>query len=266
MGLILCVAVMPVSTLNYGKQDVKVAKLKVSEFYSQACFTGGGIKFAEKILKDPILSREFLIDEKQAEGDFSGFECRWDSVKSRHGETVSLIIEAKELPVYSEVLAGIHRLTGSHQASHPISQDQLSFAWPPQQLKSEVTIRSESDSLLSRSKVYSNIVLMNMIGHYLMSQKVKTEHTDWGNYKQDFIANCDYIKFEDGLKMCISCTTAQRIALNEYLSSLEQSGKIVFGLHTAGAALITCMIHSYEGEHVHFIDGDNGGYSLAAAN
>ena len=107
---------------------------------------------------------------------------------------------------------------------------------------------------------------MNLFGGWLMSRKVKTIATNWDAYKQDFVANCDFIKFEDGLKMCISCTPVQREAIIEYLSSQEQAGQIPFGIHVASAALITCMITAYQSEHIHFIDGADGGYSLAALN
>ena len=30
------------------------------------------------------------------------------------------------------------------------------------------------------------------------------------------------------------------------------------------AALMTCFVRSYQGNHVHFVDGSNGGYALAA--
>jgi hypothetical protein len=35
-------------------------------------------------------------------------------------------------------------------------------------------------------------------------------------------------------------------------------------MHTAPSALITCFVKAYAGDHVHFVDGANGGYALAA--
>lgn len=105
---------------------------------------------------------------------------------------------------------------------------------------------------------------MNLFGGWLMSRKVKTIATNWDAYKQDFVANCDFIKFEDGLKMCISCTSAQLEAIMEYFNGQEQADRISFGVHVSGAALITCMITAYHSEHIHFIDGADGGYILAA--
>ncbi|GGF75726.1 DUF3095 family protein [Alteromonas lipolytica] len=265
MGLNLRAAVIPVSTLCFGEQTVLVSKFKVSEHFTQAFFTGGGIKFAEKMLKDPILIGDYLIEPSRADADFSGFECRWDSVGSRHGETLSLIIEANDQSNYDSAWKEIQRITGGADVCHPVQAEQLSFAWSPKALATEIAIRSDSAALVDRVKKYANIVLMNLVGSWLMKRKIKTEETDWGSYKQDFVANCDFIKFEDGLKMCISCSQSQRQAIVDYLTAQEQAGYLKFGHHVASAALITCMINSYQSRHIHFIDGEHGGYSLAAA-
>ena len=43
-----------------------------------------------------------------------------------------------------------------------------------------------------------------------------------------------------------------------------EAGNVVFGMYSASAALMTCVIESHQGAHVHFIDGADGGYALAA--
>jgi hypothetical protein len=43
-----------------------------------------------------------------------------------------------------------------------------------------------------------------------------------------------------------------------------EAGNVVFGMYRASAALMTCVIESHQGAHVHFIDGADGGYALAA--
>lgn len=92
--------------------------------------------------------------------------------------------------------------------------------------------------------------------------KVKIDVINWGVYKQDFIVNCDFIKFEDGLKMCISCILVQCEVIVEYFSSQEQVGWIFFGVYVLGVVLIICMIIVYQLEYIYFIDGVDGGYSL----
>lgn len=39
----------------------------------------------------------------------------------------------------------------------------------------------------------------------------------------------------------------------------------MYGLHQSDSALMTCSLFSLEeSEHIHFIDGSDGGYALAA--
>ncbi|MEO1143394.1 MAG: DUF3095 family protein [Pseudomonadota bacterium] len=43
------------------------------------------------------------------------------------------------------------------------------------------------------------------------------------------------------------------------------AGKIIYGIHLQDEALITCVVPSiHQGDHVHFIDGSDGGYAQAA--
>ena len=97
-----------------------------------------------------------------------------------------------------------------------------------------------------------------------MRNNVKTKHVVWGEYKQNLIVNTDYRKFDETLRMIISGTLEQRKRLVAYLEKLHHERKIVYGIHASPAAIITCMIFNYDTDHVHFLDGSNGGYTMAA--
>ena len=57
---------------------------------------------------------------------------------------------------------------------------------------------------------------------------------------------------------------SRRGEIERYLETERAADAIVYGLHASGAALITCFIRDYAGDHVHFVDGSDGGYALAA--
>ncbi|NKB69439.1 MAG: DUF3095 family protein [Candidatus Latescibacteria bacterium] len=80
------------------------------------------------------------------------------------------------------------------------------------------------------------------------------------------MANSDFRKFDDLLRMVISGTAEQREMLADYLEREYQRGDLVYGVHVAPAALMTCMVFNYDTDHMHFIDGAGGGYTLAAAD
>ena len=54
-------------------------------------------------------------------------------------------------------------------------------------------------------------------------------------------------------------------AIEAYLEKEYGEGRLIYGIHRADAALMTCLVFDLEqGEHVHFIDGSGGGFALAA--
>jgi hypothetical protein len=53
--------------------------------------------------------------------------------------------------------------------------------------------------------------------------------------------------------------------LRAWLDRSRAEGRLVYGMHVSRAAVVTCAVFSFAGDsHVHFIDGDEGGYALAA--
>ena len=84
-------------------------------------------------------------------------------------------------------------------------------------------------------------------------------------YIEAQIMNTDYRKLDDTLRMILDCTVEQGTAIRNCLESYRVSGKIFFGIHESNTAIMTCLVFSStSGEHVHFMDGGDGGYAIAA--
>ncbi len=50
-----------------------------------------------------------------------------------------------------------------------------------------------------------------------------------------------------------------------FLEELYTNSSIYYSLHTSSSALMTCYVQSMaHGGHIHFIDGGDGGYAMAA--
>ncbi|MDE2617909.1 MAG: DUF3095 family protein, partial [Burkholderiales bacterium] len=45
--------------------------------------------------------------------------------------------------------------------------------------------------------------------------------------------------------------------------ALQDAGQVDYGLHSSDHALMTCFVRSMT-QHVHFVDGGDGGYAMAA--
>lgn len=74
----------------------------------------------------------------------------------------------------------------------------------------------------------------------------------------------DYRKFDDILRMVIAGSPQQSKKLEKFLEKKYQDGRLVYGLHRTDRALMTCLVFERAGKQVHFIDGADGGYSIAA--
>ena len=84
-------------------------------------------------------------------------------------------------------------------------------------------------------------------------------------YREELRRNSDHRKLADSLHLVLDCTAAEVAAIEAYLAGLHAAGKVVYGTHRAAGALMTCLVFSLEqSRHVHFIDGADGGYALAA--
>jgi hypothetical protein len=79
------------------------------------------------------------------------------------------------------------------------------------------------------------------------------------------VANTDFRKFDDGLRMTLDCIPELADQLEELFASAEKAGVARWGVHRQTSALMTCFVQSpTRRDHVHFVDGAMGGYAAAA--
>jgi peroxiredoxin len=62
----------------------------------------------------------------------------------------------------------------------------------------------------------------------------------------------------------ISGTAVQREKLQAALNKLEQEGEINYGLYVSRESVMSCYVRNLNEEHIHFVDGAEGGYTKAA--
>ncbi|MEG4283144.1 DUF3095 domain-containing protein [Microcoleus sp. A006_D1] len=268
----LRVGVVPVKVVVAANYSVKIAKFKVSENYSQAVFIGGGLTRATELIKDPAAGNIYSIKNNgiSATADFSGLECRWQDIPSTYGEIVTLLVMVRSdfgqqsHQFYRNILKKIQYIYGKEDCLNPIARKNLKLTLNSAKLIKETLVRASNASWLDRQLYLSKIQLETGLGSLLMNLKVKTEELDWGVYKDMAIAATDYRKFDDMLRMVISGNEWRRKKLTGYLERNYREGKLVYGLHVSDRALMTCLVFERGGQQVHFIDGADGGYTLAA--
>lgn len=269
-GLELRIGMVPMQDLREAEKIIYVGKYQPHEHYTQTMFLGTGLDYAESLVKQKIEHNPYLIDVNsvEPEADFKGFECRWNEIPSPHEETLTLLIqvvddENKE-SLYTQITKKIIEIYGDAEVHHPLREENLKLNMSRKELVSETGVLASNVSKLQRYLYTMKVMIKIFLGQYLMSKKIKTDSTDWGAYKHHLIANTDYRKFDSVLRMVISGNTKQRQLLKAVLEKYREDIKIVYGMHVSSNALITCLVSDYDKNHVHFLDGANGGYALAA--
>jgi hypothetical protein len=266
-------AIIPIVDVHQAGHDINVAKYGVSSYYSQATFGGGGIQYAENLLKDDSAIQKYDVDKLDAlaDGDLTGLECRWDEVPNKRGEVHSLLIEVLEkdpsarIEIYREIFERINVIYGSEDEYKPVTLDGLRLTLSNNKLSVERRVRTYGKETWDKVKYWLKLRIQWLLGIVLMRFGIKTENVDWSRYKPDLVDNTDYRKLDDMLRLVLAGTEIQRFTLQGYLEELYMQDKVVYGLHHASSALITCVILNHDGGHIHLVDGSDGGYAKAAA-
>ena len=271
-GLELRAGLVSVESLLSQGLEVNLAKIQLSPYQTLASFSGQGWDEAERQVKGTSSGNVTMINESLGQGDasFEGFECRWKSVPNFHGHKLSLLVSARStcpqkcLQTYQSVADQIRLIYGEVESYHPLRSGLMELALSPNALAHEWKVRAAKCCFLKRIHYFGKIALLNLAGKFLLKQKIVTEKMDWSNYRNELVANTDFRKFDGMLKMVIDGNEEQAIKLESYLESHFLAGDLFFGTFKSNEALVTCLVQSYNGNHLHFVDGSDGGYALAA--
>ncbi len=259
--LLLRVGIVPVAAVRAAGHDVRVAKLRLSQRYSQAHLSGGGLTYAMGQVK-ALNSTYRLSDHRTHAADFSGLECRWQDIPSAGGDTVSLIVAAiaPSQAVYSQLIQTIRRIYGTLEP--PVIPAALNLSLNPRRLSLEVQVRAQQwwQKLLYGAR----LGLETLIGWVAMRWQLRLGGDDWGRYKEHVICTTDFRKFDDRLQMVLAGSPRQTTQLLTYLQHQQSAKRLVYGVHISNRAIMTCLIAERFGNQVHFIDGADGGYAAAA--
>lgn len=270
LGMTMRASMVPVAELDASNCEVRVARFGASPNATFAMFSGSGLSEAERRIKDPTEGPGYAVsDEGPSDASFEGFECRWKPLESRRGKVVSLLVQAtaedrsEAALAYHDVLDAISALLGDAEG-RPVAPENLNVAAQGRAFNTEARITvgaSGGVGVVARTLV---IAAQAAVGRYGMDRGKKTLGFPADVYRDEVAANTDFRKFDDTLRMVLDVTDEQHQALEADLSQRHAAGSIVYGTHIASAALMTCAITSYHGQHMHFVDGADGGYALAA--
>jgi hypothetical protein len=267
-GLELRVGGVSVDELRIRGAAVLVAKLEISPGLCLAMFAGGGLGEAETLVKGS--ADHVWSDEAPPAPNLEGLECRWRPIASERGEIVSVLIRATgtgdtAAAVYANVIAQIGEVVGAHAELNPARSRHLTPTRSPFSLRKELRLKHRAGaSWWARLKQLIVTWITTLVGIRYMEKRVVTDDNDWGAYRDSVPRHSDYWKYDDTLRFVIDVTAEQKRALLDCFDRHERAGDIVYGVHAAPEALMTCVVFDRKADHVHFIDGGDGGYARAA--
>ena len=266
LDLGLRIGMVAVADIRAQGRDVRVARYMPSANVSIAMFSGGGMAWADAAMK----RGEIAVPPAPpgAHPDLSGLSCRYELIPSQRGQVLSLLVTPAERASASEfrtvVEAVIRIVEKTPDASRPLPGQGLRLSWPPQGYDLEArasrrageSIRTRKVKVLARTLFYFLVMWSGLrIGRFIPAK-----------YTRELIENSDFRKFDDSLRMVLDCTPQLAAEIEDCLKAAAAGGVIRYGVHRQNAAMMTCFTPSpVNPNHVHFIDGAQGGYALAAS-
>lgn len=271
-GLHLRAGLVKVGDLKNAENRVLLGKVNLSADVHQPVFSGRGWEAAERRIKRSQVDGVLHVrpNDGDAEANFEGFECRWQNVPSFQDHKLSLIVVATATDsqlnqaTYRQTLDRVREIFGDVDQHHPLRAEQMRLSFSPRMLSYEWRVRSNRLGFWGRSNYFLRILLQNTVGRFLFARNIDTPAVRWSRYRNDLVDNTDFRKFDGALRMLVDASEQQAALLTEWLEARYAAGCLVYGISKSRQALITCLVESHAGRHVHFVDGSDGGYALAA--
>jgi hypothetical protein len=263
LGLVMRVALVPVAAIRAKGFDIRVARFAPSNDVSYAMFSGGGLGWAEAAIK----RGEFAIAPapQGAVPDLTGLSCRFEEIPSARGVILSAVIvpatDADAAAFRTAIERVIALVEKSPEAGRPVPAKGPDFRWPPPGFDLEVRAMRRWPRPIRRVIIAVHTLFAYLILHYGISVGGFVPE----KYIDQLVANTDFRKYDDGLRMILDCTEELAAELERNLKDAAARGIVHFGLHRQDAAMMTCFTPSAtRSDHVHFVDGASGGYASAA--
>lgn len=256
---------MRVGEVRKHGREVLVARYEPTPGNSFGLFAGGGVQLVEAVLKgrhSSIPDTTIAIDAADdGAPDLSGLSCRWAPLQSARGKMVALILSgsADLREAHDRVLA-IADPEG--KGVSPVRLDNLKTKWPPRTLMLEAHARISKLPVFMRAAA---LAVHTFVAWVMFRTGLKAGGFDPRRYMDEMTRNTDFSKYDDMLAMVIDCPDDRIPLLRAHLEERTARGELNYGIHVADTALMTCLVESASDyHHVHFIDGNDGGYTMAA--
>ncbi|OYX26521.1 MAG: adenylate cyclase [Rhodobacterales bacterium 32-66-7] len=264
LGLEMRTALCPVADIRAAGRDVQVARMRASEDMTFAMFAGGGLAWAEAEMKQGRFAVPMAPPGTRP--DLSGLSCRWNPVQAVNGKVVSVIVvpgPKADDPAFRALVAEVVAIANTAaRTGNPLPEAGPRPVFHLGGMDAEAKAQSPPGK---RFKTRLGVIIAVILTVILHRTNLTIGGFNARDYSRAVMRNSDFRKFDDGLKMTIDVTAADLARIEALLDRATQAGICRFGLHQQASALITCIVPSLQQrDHMHFVDGADGGYAQAA--
>jgi hypothetical protein len=251
-----CVPVAEPYEKGYG---LVISKLRASNAFVIPVVLGEGLSHAERVIKKEDYNLDLLVPPDH-ELDLSGMQCRWDRVAPPENtdEVVSLLVVtphySTQASAFRKVISLVDEVYGEPAIRKPITATRLKLKATLGKIMVEMRTRFGKRNSLYLLRTWLTSLLGTL---YFRTSAGKS-------YLSNLVEMSDTLVVDGKINTVISGTAAQRNKLAAALDEMEASGEIRYGLHVSSESVMSCYVKDMKEDHVHFVDGAEGGYTKAA--
>jgi hypothetical protein len=260
-GLELRVGMVDISEVTAEYICVEVAKYELCAGKCIAVFRGGGLLVAEAKVKDEPETYE-IQESVSCRVNLAGLTCRWKDIPNKRGRVMSLLLMARRdkgtLP-YIHFFEKLKEVVPDLQDAHPVHPELMTYRTV------EDCVEDETRWCVNQPMAWLNRRLEISVAVKAFSTMKTVLGKNPVPYKAAMKFHTDHQKFDDMLRMVLDCTDDEASRLEQYLQEAHQRGNLYYGIHYSSTSRMTCFVQGLEdGNHIHFVDGGDGGYAIAA--
>jgi hypothetical protein len=261
----LRVGFVSISALSERRCQVLVGRYEPSPGNAYAVFLGNGVEELELAVKargDKELTDLAMVRDDEDDGeppDLTGLSCRWQPLQSTRGKMVSLVIRGGD---HGELHASLRKLTGVDSLK-AASMPQLKDRWPAKGIIREAKALRRGWPV---SLLVAWIAAKSLFVSFCYKFKINLGSWSPDKYKREITENAvDFARSGAALCLVFDCPGDRIEMVRAFMEERQGRGELQYGMHISDYAVMTCFVTSpAQNEHVHFIDGGDGGYTAAA--
>ncbi len=260
----LRVGLAPMTELAKRNVEVLVGRYEPAPSSAYAVFLGDGVELMESSVKgraDDALAALSMIGDADDDGappDLTGLSCRWTPLRAARGKMVALVLRGADHGVLHRELTQLSGVPALNAASI----ESLQTRWPPKGLLREAKARKRKLPLVF---LVLRVAVETFVAYLFFKNNWNMGAFNTQRYRDELVSGAvDFARSGETLALVFDCPIDRIEGIRAYLDNRERLGELRYGMHISDHAVMTCLVTSTEGKHVHFVDGGDGGYTRAA--